>query len=180
MVAASLGLAAAGCGSGGESQGPEEGRPASQGPSDPVRWAGTFCGGLNEVITSAAGVAQLPAEPAARKDALLAFTDSARQSMDATAGKLERLGAPGVPDGPQTQQVVLGFFSRASDATAAQRERLAALDPRAADFDQQLATVVSSSTVGQLTGQVTQVTAKPELAPAFRNAPECQQLGAPR
>ncbi|MQA14388.1 MAG: hypothetical protein GEV09_09495 [Pseudonocardiaceae bacterium] len=182
VAAFALALAAAGCGS--QSEDPSaDAEPVAAGKpvAEPVQWAGTFCGGLGEVVRSAQAIGAPPSDPQAHKAALLDVADSLQQSLDATASKLSQLGAPDVPDGARTQQIVLDFFGAASDATAAQREQLAALDPQGSDFDERLGAIVSDGAAGELDSRMAEVTSKPELAPAFRSAPECRQMaGAPR
>ncbi len=174
-AALALGLTVAGCGSQDQAAKPvADGRPAAE----PVAWAGAVCGGLGEVISSAAELGAAPSDPQAHKEALLAFADSLRASLDATVGELEQLGAPDVPDGAQTQQIVLDFFGSAAEATATQREKLAALDPEAADFEQRLGEIVASGATSELDGRMSEVTSKPELASAFQQAPECRQMAA--
>lgn len=175
VAALALGLTVAGCGS------PERAADTQpvvdgQAAAEPTKWAGTFCAGLGEVIRSADAMGQMPSDSQARKDALLAFADSLQGSLDATAARLERLGAPEVSGGARTQQIVLDFFDAASEATATQRERLVALDPQAADFEQRLAAIVKAGAASELNGRMADVTSKPELGPAFQQAPECQQM----
>lgn len=177
VAALALGLTAAGCGSSDPSAAPQP-AAAGQAAAEPVKWAGTFCAGLGEVIRSAEEMGSAPSDPQAHKESLLAFADSLQQSLDGTAAKLERLGAPSVAGGVETQQIVLDFFTAASEATASQREKLVALDPSASDFDERLGEIVSSGATSKLSGRMSEVTGKPELAPAFRAAPECQQMAA--
>lgn len=172
-----LGLTAAGCGT---QDGSTEGaQPVAggQAAADPVRWTGAFCGGLGDVIRSAEAMGT-PSEPQAQQDSLLAFADSMQQSLDATAAKLDRLGAPDVTGGAKTQQIVLDFFTAASEATATQRERLVALDPEAPDFEQRLGEIAGEGAASEISGGMAEVTGNPELVPAFRDAPECQQMSA--
>lgn len=180
VAALALGLTAAGCGSSDPSAADAQPVAADQTVTEPVKWAGTFCAGLGEVIRSAETMDTAPSDSQAHKDALLAFADSLQQSLDGTAAKLERLGAPDVPGGVETQQIVLDFFGAATEATASQREKLVALDPSASDFDERLGEIAGSGATSELSARMSDVTGKPELAPAFRDAPECQQMAAPR
>jgi hypothetical protein len=178
VAALALGLTVASCGSPDDSTAAAQPVAEGQTAAEPVRWAGTFCGGLGEVIRSAEAMGDAPSDPQDRKDSLLDFADSLQQSLDSTAAKLGRLGAPDVPGGAQTQRIVLDFFTAASEATATQREQLVALNPEASDFEQRLGEIVSSGAVSELGGRMAEVTGKPELAPAYRDAPECQQMAA--
>ncbi|MPZ64567.1 MAG: hypothetical protein GEU83_03285 [Pseudonocardiaceae bacterium] len=174
-----LGLTAAGCGTQDDSA--EGAQPVADGQAvaEPVRWTGAFCGGLGEVIRSAEAMDATPSDPQAQQDSLLAFADSLQQSLDATTAELDGLGAPDVTGGAETQQIVLDFFTAASEATATQREQLVALDPDAPDFEQRLGEIAGEGAESELSGGMAEVTGNPELATAFRDAPECQQMSAP-
>ncbi len=181
VAALALGLTAAGCGAQEPSTRDAHTVADGQVAAEPVQWAGTFCGGLGEVLRSAEAMDTAPSDPQAQKNSLLDFADSLQESLDSTAAELDRLGAPDVTGGAQTQQIVLDFFAAASETTATQRERLEALDPQAPDFEQRLGEIVSSGASSELTDRMAEVTGNPELAPAFRDAPECQQMAtAPR
>ncbi len=145
-------------------------------PADPVVWAGAFCGGLNQVISSSQ-VPQQSADPTEQQEALLRMAGSVQESLDTTADQLGELGPPAIPDGARTQEVVLEFFTTAARATGDQRDRVADLDPAAPDFVQQLSTLATPGSMQGLSEQVRQVTSEPDLTPAFRQASQCRAIG---
>lgn len=144
--------------------------------ADPVVWAGTFCGGLNQVISSAQ-VTPRTADPAGQQEAMLRMAESVQESLDTAADQLAELGPPAIPEGARTQEVVLEFFTSAAQATGDQRDRLADLDPAAPDFAQQLSTLGQPGSLRELSEQVQQVTSEPDLASAFREASQCRAIG---
>ncbi len=144
--------------------------------ADPVVWAGTFCGGLNQVISSSQ-VTPRTADPAGQQEAMLRMAESVQESLDTAADQLDELGPPAIPEGERTQEVVLEFFTSAAQTTGDQRERLADLDPAAPDFEQRLATLGQPGSMRELSEQVRQVTSDPDLAPAFSEASQCRAMG---
>lgn len=143
---------------------------------DPAVWAGTFCGGLNQVISSSQ-VTPRTADPEGQQEALLRMAESVQESLDTAADQLGELGPPAIPEGARTQEVVLEFFSSAAQATGDQRDRLADLEPSAPDFKQRLAALAEPGSMLELAERVREVTSEPDLAPAFRDASQCQAMG---
>jgi hypothetical protein len=168
------GLMLAGCGSG---SGDAKSAPAAAQSSDPVAWTGTFCGGLGDVISGVSAIAKSDPSPQGQKDGLLKFSDIAQQAFTSTAQKLEKLGPPRIKDGKQVQETAVGFFTTAAGTVGAQRARLAALDAKDPDFANK-ASHLGGPDLTAASAQMKGLTSNPELAPAFRNAPQCQHLAA--
>jgi hypothetical protein len=169
-VAVGLGLvvALAGCGSGADTV-----KPAAPTGADPVAWMGVFCEGLGEVVSAAATAANSPSTPQGEKDALLTQADATRAAFAAAAQKLAQLGPPGVTGGKQAQDSAVSIFTTAANTVADRRTKLAALDPKSPDFEQQKTTELTGPELGS---QVQKVMSNNELTPAFGEAPQCQQL----
>lgn len=160
-VLLALGMALAGCG-------------GSQ--SEPAAWVGTFCGGIGDVLTSASTLRASSPDPQAQKETLLRFADSARQAMGDTAAKLGDLGPPEIPDGQQVHDTAVNFFSSSAESIGNQRAELEKLDAAAPDFREKMGQIARPD-LQEAGEQATALITNPNLAPAFRNAPECQQLG---
>ncbi|MFY9805776.1 MAG: hypothetical protein WCC38_06745 [Pseudonocardiaceae bacterium] len=173
-VLLALGLALSGCG-GATNAKPTP--PAAPPGSDPVAWAGAFCGGLGEVIAGVSTIAKAPPTPQGQKDGLLEFSDVAQRAFASTAQKLQQLGPPRITNGKQVQDTAVSFFSNASQTVGAQRTKLAGLDPNDPDFVNK-ASHLAGPDLGAASTQMQQLTSNKELAPAFRAAPQCQQLSA--
>ncbi len=169
-----LGLALTGCG-GSANVAPKP--PAAPPGSDPVAWAGAFCGGLGEVIGGVSAMAKAQPTPQGQKDGLLEFSDIAQRAFAGTAQKLQQLGAPRINDGKQIQDTAVGFFSNAAQTVGAQRTKLAGLDANDPDFVNK-ASHLAGPDLGAASTQMQQLTSNKELAPAFRTAPQCQQLSS--
>ncbi|MBV8995338.1 MAG: hypothetical protein JO287_16945 [Pseudonocardiales bacterium] len=173
-VAASvlLTLALAGCGSN-DTKSP----PAAAQGADPVAWTGTFCGGLGDVISGVAAIATSDPTPQGHKNVLLEFSDIAQRAFTNTAQKLEKLGPPRVADGKHVQDTAVGFFTTAAGTIGDQRAKLAALDAQDPDFVNKASHLAGPDLSGA-SAQMQGLTSNPQLAPAFRTAPECKQLAA--
>lgn len=169
VVLLALGLALAGCGSGD--------KPPAAKDSDPVAWVGTFCNGLGDVVAGAVALGKAQPTPQSQKDALLAFADSSQQALASTARRLDELGPPRITDGKRVHDTAVSFFNNAAGTVAGQRPKLAALDPNAPDFVQQISKVPGPD-LGAASGQARELTSNSELMPLFRSAPECKRLGA--
>jgi hypothetical protein len=169
-----LGLTLTGCGGSADVK-PKP--PAAPQSSDPVAWAGAFCGGLGDVISGVSSIAKSPPTPQGQKDGLLEFSDVAQRAFASTAQKLQQLGPPRITNGTQVQNTAVGFFANASQTVGAQRTKLAALDPNDPNFVQN-ASHLAGPDLGAASTQMQQLTSNKELAPAFRGAPQCQQLSA--
>ncbi|MGH3784613.1 MAG: hypothetical protein ACRDRO_29360 [Pseudonocardiaceae bacterium] len=169
-----LGLALTGCG-GSTNVAPKP--PAAPPGSDPVAWAGTFCGGLGEVIGGVSAIAKAQPTPQGQKDGLLEFSDIAQRAFANTAQKLQQLGPPRITDGKQVQDTAVGFFNNASQTVGAQRTKLAELDANDPDFVNK-ASHLAGPDLGAASTQMHELTSNKELAPGFRTAPQCQQLSA--
>ncbi|MGH3573295.1 MAG: hypothetical protein ACRDUW_15910 [Pseudonocardiaceae bacterium] len=169
-----LGLALAGCG-GSANVAPKP--PAAPPGSDPVAWAGAFCGGLGEVIGGVSAMAKAQPTPQGQKDGLLEFSDIAQRAFASTAQKLQQLGPPRIIDGKQVQDTAVNFFSNASQTVGVQRTKLAELDANDPDFVNK-ASHLAGPDLGAASTQMQQLTSNKELAPAFRTAPQCQQLSS--
>jgi hypothetical protein len=176
-VAASvlLTLALAGCGS---SSGDTKSPPAAAQGSDPVAWTGAFCGGLGDVISGVSAIAKSDnTTPQGQKAGLLEFSDIAQRAFTNTAQKLEKLGPPRVTDGKHVQDTAVGFFTTAAGTVGDQRAKLAALDAQDPDFVNKASHLAGPDLSGA-SAQMQGLTSNPQLAPAFRTAPECKQLAA--
>lgn len=173
-VAASvlLTLALAGCGSH-DAKSP----PAATQGSDPVAWTGAFCGGLGDVISGVSAIAKSDTTPQGQKAGLLEFSDIAQRAFTNTAQKLEKLGPPRVTDGKHVQDTAVGFFTTAAGTVGDQRAKLAALDAQDPDFVNKASHLAGPDLSGA-SAQMQGLTSNPQLAPAFRTAPECKQLAA--
>ncbi|MBA2473651.1 MAG: hypothetical protein H0V41_15985 [Pseudonocardiales bacterium] len=169
-----LGLALTGCG-GSTDVAPKP--PAAPPGSDPVAWAGAFCGGLGEVIGGVSAMVKAQPSPQGQKDGLLEFSDIAQRAFASTAQKLQQLGPPRITDGKQVQDTAVGFFSNASQTVGIQRTKLAGLDANDPDFVNK-ASHLAGPDLGAASTQMHQLTSNKELAPAFRTAPQCQQLSS--
>lgn len=169
-----LGLALTGCG-GSADVAPKP--PAAPPGSDPVAWAGAFCGGLGEVIGGVSAMIKAQPSPQGQKDGLLEFSDIAQRAFANTAQKLQQLGPPRITDGKQVQDTAVGFFSNASQTVGVQRTKLAGLDANDPDFVNK-ASHLAGPDLGGASAQMQQLTSNKELAPAFRTAPQCQQLSS--
>lgn len=167
-----LGIALTGCGGSADVK-PKP--PAAPPGSDPVAWAGAFCGGLGEVIGGVSAIANSPQTPQGQKDGLLQFSDIAQRAFASTAQKLQQLGPPRITNGKQVQDTAVGFFANASTTVGAQRTKLAGLDANDPDFVKK-ASQLAGPDLGAASTQMQQLTSNKELAPAFRTAPQCQQL----
>jgi len=173
-VAAGVLLALAGCGSGSGDAKPAA--AASQG-SDPVAWTGAFCGGLGDVISGVSAIAKSDTSPQGQKNGLLEFSDIAQRAFTNTAQKLEKLGPPRITDGKQVQATAVSFFTTAAGTVGEQRAKLAALDAKDPGFVDKASHLAGPDLSGAST-QMQGLTSNPQLAPAFRTAPECKQLAA--
>jgi hypothetical protein len=170
-----LTLALTGCGSG---SGDAKSAPAAASKgSDPVVWTGAFCGGLGEVISGVAAIAKSDTSPQGQKNGLLEFSDIAQRAFTNTAQKLEKLGPPRVTDGKHVQDTAVGFFTTAAGTVGDQRAKLAALDAKDPDFVNK-ASHLAGPDLSAASAQMQGLTNNPQLAPAFRTAPECKQLAA--
>jgi hypothetical protein len=165
----------AGCGSGsGDAKSP----PAAAQSSDPVAWTGAFCGGLGDVISGVSAIAKSDnTTPQGQKAGLLEFSDIAQRAFAKTAQKLEKLGPPRVTDGKHVQDTAVGFFTTAAGTVGDQRAKLAALDAQDPDFVNKASHLAGPDLSGA-SAQMQGLTSNPQLAPAFRTAPECKQLAA--
>jgi hypothetical protein len=170
------GSALAGCGSSSGSSGVKA-KPAAPQGSDPVTWAGAFCGGLGDVIAGVSAIAKSQPTPQGQKDGLLEFSDIAQRAFAGTAQKLTQLGPPRIADGKQVQGTAVNFFSTAAQTVGAQRAKLAALDANDPEFVQK-ASHLAGPDLGAASTQMQQLTSDQQLAPAFRAAPPCQRLSA--
>ena len=169
-----LGLALTGC-SGSANVAPKP--PAAPQGSDPVAWAGTFCGGLSEVIGGVSAMAKAQPTPQGQKDGLLEFSDIAQRAFASTAQKLQQLGSPRITNGQQVQDTAVSFFSNAAQTVGVQRTKLAGLDANDPDFVNK-ASHLAGPDLGGASAQMQQLTSNKELAPGFRAAPQCQQLSS--
>lgn len=169
------GLALTGCSSSGSGSGNVPAKPAPPPTSDPVAWTGAFCGGLGDVIAGVSAIAKAQPTPQGQKDGLLEFSDIAQRAFSNTAQKLTQLGPPRIPDGKQIQGTAVNFFSTAAQTVEAQRAKLAALDANDPEFVQK-ASHLAGPDLGAASTQMQQLTRDPQLAPAFRAAPQCQRL----
>lgn len=156
---------------------PVKATPAAPQGADPVAWAGTFCGGLGDVLAGVAAIAKSQPTPQSQKDGLLEFSDIAQQAFANTARKLEQLGQPRIVDGQRVQNTAVGFFTTAAGTVGGQRARLAALDATDPDFAQK-ASHLAGPDLGAASNQMRDLISDKELAPAFRAAPTCQRLSA--
>ncbi|MGH3722138.1 MAG: hypothetical protein ACRDRI_25515 [Pseudonocardiaceae bacterium] len=152
-------------------------KPAAPQGSDPVAWAGTFCGGLGDVLTGVSAIAKAQPTPQGQKDGLLEFSDIAQQAFANTARKLEQLGQPRIADGKRVQDAAVGFFTTAAGTVGGQRSRLAALDAKDPDFVQKAGRLAGPD-LGAASNQMRDLSSNKELAPAFGAAPACWQLSA--
>ncbi len=168
-AALALGLALSGCGSGDAEQGAAE-------SSDPVAWAGAFCGSYQGATAGMAAITKAQPTPQGQKDGLLAFTGSIQQAFADTARKLEQLGPPRITDGKRVHDTAVGLFTAAAGTVRDQREKLAALDANAPDFVQQ-ASQLAGPDLDAASAQMRELTSNNELTSAFRAAPACSQLG---
>jgi hypothetical protein len=175
VIALALVLALAGCGSG-DAKNSGDAKPAAPRGAEPVAWVGAFCGGLSGVIAGAAAMGKAQPTPQGQKDGLLAFADSSQRAMADTARNLEQVGPPRITDGKRIHDTVVGFFRTAAESVADQQAKLAELDPNDPEFVQKLSRL-GGPDLSAASAQVQQLTSNPELVPAFRAAPECQQLG---
>ncbi|MFN2478636.1 MAG: hypothetical protein ABR615_05625 [Pseudonocardiaceae bacterium] len=169
-----LGLALTGCG-GSTDVKPKP--PVAPPASDPVAWAGTFCGGLGEVIGGVSAMAKAQPTPQGQKDGLLEFSDIAQRAFASTAQKLQQLGPPRITDGKQVQDTAVTFFTNAAQTVGGQRTKLAGLDANDPDFVNK-ASHLAGPDLGAASTQMQQLTSNKELAPAFRTAPQCKQLSS--
>jgi hypothetical protein len=167
-------MALAGCGSADVKPKPA----ATLQGSDPVAWAGAFCGGLSDVIAGISAIAKAQPTPQGQKDGLLEFSDIAQRAFANTAHKLEQLGSPRIVDGKRIQDTAVGFFTAAAGTVNGQRAKLAALDAKDPDFVQK-ASHLAGPDLGAASTQMRELTSNKELEPAFRAAPACQRLTAP-
>lgn len=152
-------------------------KPAAPQGADPVAWAGTFCGGLGDVLGGVSVMAKAQPTPQGQKDGLLEFSDIAQQAFANTARKLEQLGQPRIVDGKRVQDTAVGFFTTAAGTVGSQRAKLAALDAKDPDFVQK-AGHLAGPDLGAASNQMRDLTSNKELAPAFQGAPACQRLSA--
>jgi hypothetical protein len=152
---------------------PKPGVPATG--SDPVAWTGAFCTGLGDVIKGISAIAKSQATPQGQKDGLLEFSDIAQRAFANTAVKLEQLGPPKITDGTRLQDTAVGFFRTAAGTVSDQRAKLAALDAKDPEFVQKASHLAGPDLSGA-SAQMQGLTSNPELAPAFRAAPECKSL----
>lgn len=170
VVGVLLTLAFTGCGSGSG-----DAKPAASQGSDPVAWTGAFCGGLGEVISGVSAIAKSDTSPQGQKNGLLEFSDIAQRAFTSTAQKLEKLGPPKITDGKHVQDTAVGFFTTAAGTVGDQRAKLAALDAKDPDFVNK-ASHLAGPDLNAAGAQMQGLTSNPQLAPAFRSAPECKQL----
>lgn len=172
VAALAVGLALSGCG-GSADVAPKQ--PAAPQGADPVAWAGTFCGGLAEVIGGVSAIVTAQPTPQGQKDGLLQFSDIAQRAFAGTAQKLQQLGPPRITDGKQVQNTAVTFFSDASQTVGAQRTKLAGLDANDPDFVTK-ASHLTGPDLQAASTQMQQLISNKELGPGFRTAPQCQQL----
>lgn len=151
--------------------------PAAPHGVDPVVWAGTFCGGLGDVLAGVSAIAKSQPSPQGQKDGLLEFSGIAQQAFANTARKLEQLGQPRIVGGQRVQNTAVGFFTSAAGTVGGQRARLAALDAADPDFAQK-ASHLTGPDLGPASNQLRDLITDKDLAPAFRTAPTCQRLSS--
>lgn len=172
LLTVALTGALTGCGSGSS-----DAKPPAPPSSDPVAWTGAFCGGLSDVISGVSAIAKSDTTPQGQKDGLLEFSDIAQRAFTNTAQKLEKLGPPRITDGKHVQDTAVGFFTTAASTVGDQRAKLAALDAKDPDFVDK-ASHLAGPDLSAASAQMKGLTSNPQLAPAFRDAPECKQLTA--
>lgn len=172
MVLLVFGLVVGGCGFA-KSSGP----PASQGVN-PVTWVGALCSGLGDAVAGQAAFTKTqPSTPQAQKDALLKLADTTQQSFTSAASKLTQLGPPAIPNGKQTQDGAVSFFTTMAATVSDQRAKLVTLDANDPDFVKKASQLASPN--GNTTTRLQNVTSNPEVMAAFGKAPECQRLATP-
>jgi hypothetical protein len=179
-----LGVLVSGCG-GGESSPAERppgesSRPASV-PAGLIEWADAYCSGIGTAADEAVSRLTSPQariDAAAQKEALLGYLDAAAPAYQGSIERLERLGAPAVTEGQRRQRAALDFYRGSLEAVQRQRERLAALDPAAPDFAQQLSEIERAGfDLASLQPELDALRTDPELARALQQAPACQEIG---
>lgn len=184
-----FGVLVAGCGGGEPS--PGESSQAESSRSDPtsapaataglVEWTDAYCSGIGTAADEAVSRLTSPQariDAAAQQDALLGYFDAAATAYQDSIERLEQLGAPAVTEGQRRQRAALDFYRGSLEAVQRQREQLAALDPAAPDFAQQLSAIEQAGFgLASLQPELDALRTDPELERALQEAPACQEIG---
>jgi hypothetical protein len=148
--------------------------------ADPVKWAGTFCGGVTPVLAGAGELGPLVAanagNPAVLKEGVLKVLDGGAASLADAQKKLTDLGAPGPDAKPVHDELVklLGDGAKEYQTVAEQVRKLDATKP---DFLVQVQQLGSSATgPAKLSAQITKLDADPKLKEVFAKVPECTEM----
>ncbi|MGH3797326.1 MAG: hypothetical protein ACRDSP_20825 [Pseudonocardiaceae bacterium] len=172
-----LGIALAGCGSGGTSQ--QAGAPT--GPplkgADPKAWVGVFCDGIGAVAAGGSILQQQQTTSQSQKDTLIRFIDSTQQAMNTAAAKLLHLGPPAITGGQQVQNTAVNFFATGAQKVAAPRDQLSALDANAPDFYAKV-NALPAPDLQSVAAQAQALLGNRALEPYRLASPECQRVGA--
>jgi hypothetical protein len=146
--------------------------------ADPVKWTGTFCEGVGPTIEGVMTLLKAMFEggaedPAVQKAALLDYSGKAGKSMSEAGEKLEALGAPSA-DAQELHDELVKFFTDQGKSANEVNAELAKLDPADPEFSAKLEKLGGDQAdPSKLQEQIKKLQEDPELAAAFKQAPEC-------
>lgn len=146
--------------------------------ADPVKWTGTFCEGIGPTIEGVMALLKTMFEggaedPAVQKAALLDYSGKAGKSMSEAGEKLAALGAPSA-NAQELHDELVKFFTESGKTATEVNAELAKLDPADPEFSAKLETLGGDQAdPSKLQEQIKKLQEDPELAAAFKEAPEC-------
>jgi hypothetical protein len=179
-------LVTAACGGDGSSSSGSSNRAATTtataaAAADPVKWTGTFCEGMGPTIEGVMTLLKAMFEggaedPAVQKAALLDYSGKAGQSMSEAGEKLAALGAPSA-DAQELHDELVKFFTDSGKTANEVNAELTKLDPADPEFSAKLEKLGGDQAdPSKLQEQIKKLQEDPELAAAFKQAPECVAL----
>ncbi len=147
--------------------------------SDPVAWTGAFCEGITPTMEGLVEVLKLAfqeaPDPVAQKEALMKYATTAGEGMTDTAKKLEKLGPPS-KEAEALHVELVKFFNENGSTLAKTKDQLAALDPAAPDFMEQVGKLGEGADQATLQTQIKKLSEDPALKDAFAKAPQCVEM----
>lgn len=184
VIAACAGaaLAVTGC-SGGAAPATQNAAPTTTTTApaaEPVKWAGTFCGGTMPVLAGAGELPTLVAtnagNPAALKEGLVKVLDGGAKSLTEAEQNLKDVGAPAPEAKAQHDEMVKLFGDGAKEYQAAATQ-VRALDATAPDFMAKVQQLAAGATgPAKLSAQIKKLDADPKYKDVFAKAPECVEM----
>ncbi|WP_447005262.1 hypothetical protein ACRAKI_01560 [Saccharothrix isguenensis] len=146
--------------------------------ADPVKWTGTFCEGISPTIEGVMTLLKTMFEggaedPAVQKAALLDYSGKAGKSLSEAGEKLDDLGAPSA-DAQELHDELVTFFTDSGKTLNEVNAELEKLDPADPEFSAKLEKLGGDQAdPSKLQEQIKRLQEDPELAAAFKQAPEC-------